>query len=309
MVKKKQENNKTNLIIIGVISALLLIAVINLIINAIGDTSPRQGATSANAIVIPITGEISSQGVAQGFFSQSPGSAEIVNRIKQADQDSSVQAIYFEINSPGGAPVASHEIVKAIANTEKPTISLIRETGASGAYWIASATDHIVSDELSITGSVGVQGSYIGLYGLMEQFNVTYERLAGGEYKDLATPLREMQDKERELLEEKIDLMHEYFKNDVQQKRNLTDEQMGSVGTGAFFIGLEAFENGLIDSLGGEDEAKENLAQMLNVTEINLVRQERSQSFFQTLAGINMNAINPFSATSYSNANLELIKR
>ena len=280
MVEKKKDNTNRNLVLIGIISIIVIIYITTMISSMIGD-----GLRGSEVAVIPITGEITSRSVSQGLFQFTTGSQTIVNQIQRANENPGVAAIYLEIDSPGGTPVASHEIVKAIKNVDKPTIAVIRELGASGAYWIASAADYVIADELSLTGSIGVQGSYIGIYGLMDMYNVTYERLAGGEYKDIATPLRPMSEEEKELMEVKINLMHEFFKEDVRQNRNLTQEEINDIGTGIFYIGIEAYENGLIDELGGKEEAVNYLEETLNKT-VNLVRQERSRGLFDSLFGL-----------------------
>ena len=280
MVEKKKDNTNRNLVLIGIISIIVIIYITTMISSMIGD-----GLRGSEVAVIPITGEITSRSVSQGLFQFTTGSQTIVNQIQRANENPSVAAIYLEIDSPGGTPVASHEIVKAIKNVDKPTIAVIRELGASGAYWIASAADYIIADELSLTGSIGVQGSYIGLYGLMDMYNVTYERLAGGEYKDIATPLRPMSEEERELIEVKINMMHEFFKEDVRQNRNLTQEEINDIGTGIFYIGLEAYELGLVDELGGRAEAVNYLEELLE-RRVNLVRQERSRGLFESLFGL-----------------------
>src|SRR5690606_28986456 len=111
----------------------------------------------------------------------------------------------------------------------KPSVSVIRDVGASGAYWVASATDYIVSDELSLTGSVGVLGGFFDIHGLLERYNITYERFTGGEYKDFGSPFREMSEEERVIMQSKIDMMHDFFLEDVKNLRNLSQEELGIV--------------------------------------------------------------------------------
>ena len=129
---------------------------------------------------------------AGSFFNPGAGSSDIVNFIQQANADSSIKAILLEIDSPGGSPVASAEIAEAVRNSNKTVVAWIRDSGTSGAYWAASAAYKIVAHPLSITGSIGVIGSYLDYAGLLERFNVTYERLVSGQYKDIGSPYKEL---------------------------------------------------------------------------------------------------------------------
>lgn len=245
--------NKDLLIGIALVGVFFILGAV---IYAFGMGMDAGSVTAGTATVtkIPISGSITS--TAQGgLFQQVQTSDRIAEKIREADEDSSVDAIFLEINSPGGAPVASNEIVRAVKEAEKPVVSQIREVGASGAYWVASASDYIVSDPVSITGSVGVLSSYLEFSGLLEDYNVSYEEITDGDLKELGSPFRQLQDDERQVLQQKIDLLGEYFLDDVVENRNLTAQQKADVGTAQFYIGLESVDAGLVDELGGEQEA------------------------------------------------------
>ncbi len=263
MAKKEgKEKNYSWIAILAILvaGALFFMVFIGLLVASISSTPIT---TKGNVAVIEIDNIIATDKMSQGLFSVTLSSREIVGMIREADENPRVDAIMFEINSPGGTPVATHEIVKAIRAVGKPTISVIRETGASGAYWIASATDYIIADELSMTGSVGVLASYLEFSGFLERYNVTYQEVTGGEYKELGSPFKPLAEDEELLLQEKIDLVHDFFADDVIRNRGLEGETMELVRTGIFFIGLEAKELGLIDGFGGEKEAKEYLEELL----------------------------------------------
>ena len=138
------------------------------------------GSKIGNVALIPIEGMITVNGAA-GFGASGASSSDVVKFIEKADENTQVQVILLEINSPGGSAVASDEIAAAVKNTEKPVVALIREAGASGGYWIASAADYVIANRMSITGSIGVISSYLEFSGLMEQYGVGYERLVAGD--------------------------------------------------------------------------------------------------------------------------------
>lgn len=243
------------------------------------------GAFEDKIVVVPITGVIATERSGDFFGSNAVSSVDLVKEIKDLGEDKSVKGIIFEIDSPGGDAVASQEIANAIKNLNKINYAVIRGTGASGAYWAASASDKIIASPISITGSIGVLSSYLQFSELFERYGVTYERLVGGNYKDLGSPFRELTDKERELLQKKIDLVHEFFISEVANNRNLSLEYVRNISTGEFYMGQEALELGLVDILGDRDAAVDSMKKELNVTEIRIVERKEEHTLFDVLLG------------------------
>jgi len=261
---KKEKSNQWAVIIVVLIGLFFISVTFAAILSISGETTELIG--EGNVLVIPIKGTIMT-GESDSFFSSATASSDkIVELIEKAEKDDQIDAVLFEIDSPGGSPVGSHEIVKAIKSMKKPKVSLIRGAGASGAYWAASATDYIIADELSLTGSVGVFSSYLEFSDFFQDNNITYQRIVGGEYKDIGNPLKKLTDSERNELQRKVTLMHKFFIDDVSKSRNLTRNQEAQIKTGIYFIGLESIELGLIDSYGSEKEAKEYFENRLNKT-------------------------------------------
>ena len=224
-----------------------------------------QDIKSGNIEIIPITGVITTGDL--GLLAEKTAQADkIIKELKNAQKNEQVKAVILEINSPGGAPVASYEIAEAVKKMKKPTIAVIRETGASGAYWVATAANKIYANPLSITGSIGVLASHLEFAGTMKKYNITYRRLVAGKYKDAGSPYKEMSTEEQNLYQRLIDKLHEEFISSVSQNRKLSIEQVRSLADGFVFLGMEAKEKGLIDELGGREEALHYLEQKLNIT-------------------------------------------
>src|SRR3989344_6975816 len=101
-------------------------------------------------VFIPINGVIVSENSAGVFNENNINSNEIINYLNRANEDNTIKAIILEINSPGGTVIASKEVADKVKELNKPVVAWIREVGASGAYWVASASDAIVADPLSI---------------------------------------------------------------------------------------------------------------------------------------------------------------
>ncbi|MFH1511496.1 MAG: signal peptide peptidase SppA [Candidatus Woesearchaeota archaeon] len=250
--------------IIGVIALLLLFGYV--LATAIAVFLGRGIPTGGNIALIPIHGVILSTGASSPFGDAVASSTKIVEFIKQADKNPSVKAIIFDINSPGGSGVASDEIATAIRKTNKTTVSFIREVGASGAYWVASSTDYVLVNKLSYTGSIGVLASYLEFSGLLTDYNVTYQRLVAGKYKDIGTPWKKLTDEERNLIQEQLGDAHEIFIEEVAENRGLSVEVVRRLATGQPIMGYRAKELGLVDSIGGKDEAIRFVEEMYNIT-------------------------------------------
>ncbi|MGV8150685.1 MAG: signal peptide peptidase SppA [Candidatus Woesearchaeota archaeon] len=282
-MKEKPVNNTGNKKIWTMVLILAILLFFSTLIALF--IGPGEAVVDYNTAIIPINGPIVVDSSGGFFSSDSASSTEIIKMIEKAKSDGSVKAVIFEINSPGGSPVATDEIAYAIESLKEDnitTVAWIRETGASGAYWIASSTDYIVANRMSIVGSIGVFGSYLEWYGLMDNYNVTYKRLVSGEYKDTGTPFRPMSDKEELYIQTKLDKLHDYFISEVAENRNMSYGEVKILATGEIFLGVEAKENGLIDETGSEKEALEYVKSQIN-EEPKTKEFEKEKSFLESL--------------------------
>ncbi|RMF54317.1 signal peptide peptidase SppA [Candidatus Woesearchaeota archaeon] len=237
---------------------------------------------TGNVSQIPITGVIRANSETGYFKEKVTSSDEVVELIEKADKNPLIKAIILEINSPGGSAVASDEIARAVKDAEKPVVAWIRESGASGAYWVASSSDYIVANRMSITGSIGVISSYLEFSGLLQDYNVSYQRLVAGEHKDIGSPFRKLSDEEKEIFQEYLDKVHEFFIESVKENRNLSDEQVKKIRDGRFFLGAEAKELGLVDELGGKKEVIRYIESRINETAV-IKKHEKKKSFFEMI--------------------------
>jgi protease-4 len=238
-----------------------------------------------NVALIPINSVITTNGGSY-LGTSTVSSTDLVSFIEEADKNPSVQVIVLEISSPGGSAVASDEIALAVKKANKPIISQIREVGASGGYWIASASDYIIANRMSMTGSIGVTSSYLEFSGLMEKYGVGYEQIIAGEYKDMGTPFRQATPEERAKFDQLLDKIYDIFVKEVAQNRNLPESEVRRLATGEVFIGIDALELGLVDMLGNKDVLEQHLKETYSLKDITYVRYEVKPSFFDILAGV-----------------------
>lgn len=265
------------LTLLTVVFILFIIIPISLIIFS--------NAKYGNVALIKIEGTITGDG-ADYFGTTTIASPTIVQFIKEADENSEIKVIVLEINSPGGSPVASDEIGTAIKNAKKPVIAVIREVGASGGYWIASAADYIIANRMSITGSIGVYSSYLEFSGLMDKYGVGYERINSGEFKDLGSPYRKLNEDEKALLQQKANKIHEYFISEIASNRNMSESKVRELATGEFYLGSEALQLGLIDKLGDLSTTKKYLQEKYGLKEVGYAVYEPEKGLLQLLQGV-----------------------
>ncbi|MEM4245502.1 MAG: signal peptide peptidase SppA [Candidatus Nanoarchaeia archaeon] len=265
--------------------ALMIIAILWLVSFALSNLLDFENRVVGNKIVIiPIKGVLTSDGDALSFIEKTTTSSRtIVNFIQQAETDSSVKGIILEINSPGGTVMGSKEIADAVKKTKKPTIAVIREVGASGGYWVASAADKVIADPLSITGSIGVTSSYLEFTGLMEKYGVTYEELSTGKYKESGSPFKELTPEERARIQKQLEKIQSYFIEEVRANRNLDQKTITEIKEAGIYLGEEAYQLNMVDLLGGMDTAINLTKEMANITEAKIVRYEEEKGLFDIL--------------------------
>ncbi len=234
---------------------LLVFYVVAFLVASFTTTSSTTGESRGNFFslsggdiaLIPIHGEISSL-----TSSSSIGYQDVINALEAADNDSSISVIFLDIDSPGGSVVASKQIVSKIIEVEKPIVSWIGEAGASGGYYIASATDYVMADEDSITGSIGVISIQPNLTELLEKIGVRMETIKTGELKDIGSPYNEFTEEERSVLQTIIEEAFTSFVNDVKTFREgkLNATLFEDVLDGRILSGRQAKAIGLIDETG-----------------------------------------------------------
>ena len=266
------------LTILAVLFTLFII--IPILFSLFSSSSPL-----GNVARIPIQGVITGDG-AGSLGQETVSSSDIVQFIEDADENPAVKVILLEINSPGGSAVASDEIAAAVKRAEKPVIAVIREVGASGGYWIASAADHVIAHRMSITGSIGVISSYLEFSQLMDEYGVGYERLVSGDLKDAGTPFRQLKAEERALLQRKLDTIHGFFIQEVAANRQLPESTVTAIATGEFYLGVEALELGLVDELGDKNTAEEYIKTVYGLDDIDYAVYEPSRGLFDLLSGV-----------------------
>jgi len=213
-------------------------------------TSMFFSISKSNVAIIPIHSEI---GMPESSI-YSLTSDSIDRLLESAEENPNVKVIVLSINSGGGSVVACQEIVEKVKSLEKPVIAWIRDIGASGAYWIASASDYIIASPISLTGSIGVTASYLDFAGLFEKYGITYWNFTIPENKDIFTSYKTPSEEEISIIESILNKTYAIFVEDVAVNRNMSVEYLVNVTRkGAVLSGEQAYEVGLVDYLGNRE--------------------------------------------------------
>jgi protease-4 len=214
------------------------------------------GPTDGHTAVIDVTGII-----AQG---QLAGADSVITSLRRALEHSDTKAVVLRINSPGGSPVQSSYIYNEInrlreLHKEIPIYSVIVDSGASGAYYIASATQEIFANGASLVGSIGVTAAGFGYQELLEKVGVERRQFTSGEHKAFLDPFSEVDPEEKVLFETLLNDVHEQFIEDVRKGRGDKLADNDKLFSGLFWTGRQAVELGLVDGLKSTSELAREL--------------------------------------------------
>lgn len=244
------------------VGIVLLLAAIPIVFRIAGSVA-SSALPGYNVAEVGVTGAISrNSGGSVGAAPTGASADKIIDQIERADADGSVEALLVRLNTPGGEIVPSADIKLAAEEFDGPTIAYATDTCASGGYEIASGCDEIWAREGSIVGSIGVIGSRVTASELADRLGIQYEQLTAGEYKDAGTPLKELEEHEREYLQGLIDDYYDQFVSNVAERRELDRETIENTEA-RVYIGSKAAEEGLVDELGTKDDVIETLEQRL----------------------------------------------
>jgi protease IV len=194
-------------------------------------------------------------------------SSEIIEDIRQHQDDEGVKAIILRIDSPGGGVGPSQEIYEEVlkAKKRKKIVTSMGSVAASGGYYIACASDFIVANPGTITGSIGVVMQFSNFEELLKKIGVKGVVLKSGEHKDIGSPLREMTAEEKKIMQEVLDDVHRQFIEAVAAGRNLDRAKVVPIADGRIFTGAQAKKLGLVDRMGNLQDTIDFVAQEVKI--------------------------------------------
>jgi protease-4 len=258
----------------------------------------KDGKGTARIAVIYAEGEI--------IGGKNPGDEMIAGDhmrdvIRKARLDKNVKAIVFRVNSPGGSALASDIIWREItlAKKDKPVVVSMGDYAASGGYYIACAADSIFADQNTLTGSIGV---FSIIPNMSKFFNnklgVTFDGVKTGQYADMMTSSRPLNEKEKQFLTIQTENTYRTFKQRVAEGRKKDTAYIESIAQGRVWTGATAVKNGLVDKIGTLNDAINCAARMCKQTDYRVREYPEQQSVFQQF----------FSKTSTEEVKQQMIK-
>lgn len=197
-------------------------------------------------------------------------SESAVKQLKQLRQDNSVAGLLLYIDSPGGATAPSQEIYHAVLQFrqhKKPVVVSMGNVAASGGYYIAAPATRIFANAGTITGSIGVIMNVPLYTEIAKKIGIEMRTYKSGSFKDIASPYRNMDDKEHKMIQAMLDDTHNQFIQDVAFARSIPIDSLTPIADGRIFTGNQARACNLIDTIGGQEDALDYLRSITGVSQ------------------------------------------
>jgi protease-4 len=221
--------------------------------------APSFGSRARIAVIYGIGAIVGGESTEDAMFGRVMGSDTLAKAFESAREDESIDAVVFRIDSPGGSDVASDVIWREamLTREKKPVVVSMADVAASGGYWIATASDAIIAEPTTITGSIGIYAGKFNLKGLYDKIGVSLEGVESSSNADFFSSSRSFTPEERETLRRILEGGYNAFLKRVAESRKKTEEEVHAVAQGRVWSGRDAKELGLVDELGGFKRALE----------------------------------------------------
>jgi len=211
-----------------------------------GVSSSGEFSTGGHTAVVQVRGMI-----ADG---EEASADNVISGLRAAFKHKDTRGIIIRINSPGGSPVQSGYIYDEIDRLQNifpdiPVSAVIVDTGASGAYYLAAAADHIYADKASIVGSIGVTAASFGFSEIINKLGIERRQFTAGEHKAFLDAFSPVRDDEKQLFENLLDNVHQQFVAAVREGRGDRLKENSKTFSGLFWTGEQSVTMGLIDGL------------------------------------------------------------
>ena len=250
---------------------------------------PTSGTGKPKVALIYATGPIMSDAPTSPFTTgQTITPGVMAEALREARENSDIQAVIMRVDSPGGSAVASDAIWREVLLTqqEKPVIVSMSDVAGSGGYYIAMAAGTIVAEPGTITGSIGVLGGKLNLKGLYNKIGLTKEVITRGQNANLYSDYGDFTPTERERLQKLLETIYQDFVRKAAEGRDKTEAAIHELAQGRIWTGKQAKEIGLVDELGGLDTALAIAKKQIALDpsdEVDIIILPKPKTFFETL--------------------------
>lgn len=185
--------------------------------------------------------------------------------IRKARLNDRIKAVVLRVNSPGGSALASDVILREVKLTSevKPIVVSMGNLAASGGYYISCAADYIYANPMTITGSIGVFGVIPNFQNFFNnKLGVTFDNVVTNKNSDFISAMKPLSDFQREMIQKEVDDIYNTFTYHVAEGRNMKQAVVDQHGQGRVWSGIDALELGLVDELGGLNQAIDKAAEL-----------------------------------------------
>ena len=204
-----------------------------------------------------------------------------------ADNDK-IKAVVLRINSPGGSAYGSEQIWKAVSvvKSKKPIVVSMGDYAASGGYYIACNTDRIFAQPTTLTGSIGIFGIFPNIGGLTDKLGIKFDNVKTNKYSDFGATYRPMNTEERAILQRYINNGYELFTKRCAEGRNMNIDSLKAIAEGRIYSGTDAMRLGLVDEMGGLEEAIAFAAKKANISDYTIKYYPSVKSLIEQISDI-----------------------
>lgn len=248
-------------------------------LTAVEFGSKDEDAAQPKVAVIIASGEIVDGEASPGVI----GSTTLTRLIRQAANEDDVAALVLRVDSPGGSMFASEVVLdqlQAVKSMGKPLVASMGSVAASGGYYISMEADEIWAEESTISGSIGVGAIFPTFQRSLGALGINVDGIGSTEFSGQISPVRELGEDGRELLTISVRSAYDVFTTKVSEARGIDLQRLDQIAQGRVWIGGDALEVGLVDNLGGLQDAIESAASLAGLEEdgysVDYVKRELS---------------------------------
>lgn len=279
----------------------------------ISEDTVQSGNTNEQIAIIPVEGVITSFS-ATDFWGNSEVDmvTSIINKLERAKNDDNVKAVILEVNSPGGEVYGSELItnkIKEVQDEGKVVVSLMKDTAASGGYFISAPTDKIVASQTTITGSIGVFIQIQDIDGLYAKLGIEnyYVTNSEGDLKVVRGDLNDENSEAYQVLQSVLDDTYDLFVQVIVDGRDLSREEVVELADGRIYSGKQALELGLVDEIGYMDKAIEVATAEADLDNPKVVRYGNNLSYIGGLNAKFTDLTEPFAKIAEDERGMKLM--
>lgn len=246
-------------------------------------TTPNKEYSKNRIAIVYAVGEIDGSNKNEGIDSE-----DISEDLLDIADNDKIKAVVLRINSPGGSAYGSEQIWKAISvvKSKKPIVVSMGDYAASGGYYIACNTDRIFAQPTTLTGSIGIFGIFPNIGGLTDKLGIKFDNVKTNKYSDFGATYRPMNTEERAILQRYINNGYELFTKRCAEGRNMNIDSLKAIAEGRIYSGTDAMRLGLVDEMGGLEEAIAFAAKKANISDYTIKYYPSVKSWIEQISDI-----------------------